>query len=107
MSVHRPKRFGKYRRELQEKIDRARSARAITEHEQWPLVLDIVERFQSTSESGFLEGKVTAEQHRANLLAGNLIVLEIEAIVARGEDAASELEQLDRKEEEHGRRQAV
>ena len=71
-----------YVKNLNQQIEDAAKMLKVVESDGWPLVQQLWQDFESRSQTAFLAGEISAEEHKAQLKAVRIIVGGIEAVAA-------------------------
>lgn len=71
-----------YVKSLNHQIEDAAKMLTVVESDGWPLVQQLWQDFESRSQTAFLSGEISAEEHKAQLKAVRIIVGGIEAVAA-------------------------
>jgi hypothetical protein len=67
---------------LNRQIEDAAKMLTVVESDGWPLVQQLWQDFEARSQTAFLAGEITAEEHKAQLKAVRILVGGVEAIAA-------------------------
>ena len=72
-----------YVKNLNRQVEEASKMLTVVESDGWPLVQQLWQDFESRSQTAFVAGEITAEQHKADLKAVRILVGGIEAVAAK------------------------